>query len=522
MTTSASGAVYHDPYKVEITANPYPVFKRLRDEAPLYYNEEYDFYAVSRFDDIERGLKDRETFSSARGAIVEVIKANPDFPPGLLIFSDPPSHTVYRQLLQRMFTPKRLTALEATVREVSAQCLDPFVGSDGFDFIAHLGSQMPMRIIGALLGIPEQDYAAVRDSVDARMRTEAGKAMDVEFDTIGQGFEEYIDWRIQHPSDDAMTELLSNEIKDEHGVTRRLTRDEALTLVNVLAGAGNETTNRLIGWTGKVLSEHPDQRRQIAANPGLIPQAIEEILRFEPPAPHMARYVTRDIELYGQKVPAGSAMMFLTGSGNRDDRRFGNGDVFDIHREKRGHLTFGQGIHVCVGAVLARLEGRIALEEVLKRFPDWEVDMSRAVLSPTSSVRGWETLPAYFNGKKSAKPAPVRSEEPAAAPAPVTAPAETTIDGTWTVTIKGPTGPMATTLELSLANGTLSGVQSGQGMSSPILDAKFAGGKISWINQITKPMKLKVEFSGAVEGNTMTGKAKAGFMGSFPFTATKA
>jgi len=515
----SNDAVYYDPYKVEITANPYPVFRRLRDEAPLYYNEEFDFYAVSRFDDVERGLKDRETFSSARGAILEVIKANPDFPPGLLIFSDPPSHTQYRVLLQRMFTPKRMIALESRVRELCVQCLDPLVGSDGFDFIANLGAQMPMRMIGALLGIPEQDYVAVRESVDNRMRTDAGKPMAVEFATIGQGFEEYIDWRVKNPSDDVMTELMTTEFTDEHGVKRRLTRDEVLTLVNVLAGAGNETTNRLIGWTGKVLAEHPDQRRQLVENPALIPQAIEEILRFEPPAPHMSRYVTRDIELHGRKVPEGSVMMFLTGSANRDDRRFVNGDAFDIHREARPHLTFGGGIHTCVGAVLARLEGRIALEEVLKRFPEWDVDLENASLSPTSSVRGWETLPAYFGKKRpaaAAKPA-------AAAPAPAAAgAAPASVDGTWKITLKGPTGAIDTVLVLESRNGALDGTQSGQGMTSPILEARYEGGEISWINQVTKPMKLKVQFKGTVQGDTISGKAKAGFMGSFPFTGVRA
>jgi len=512
----SGSAVYYDPYKPEITANPYPVFKRLRDEAPLYYNEEFDFYAVSRYEDVERGLKDQATFSSARGAILEVIKANPDFPPGLLIFSDPPSHTQYRTLLQRMFTPKRMTALENRVREISAQCLDPFVGKDGFDFIADFGAQMPMRIIGALLGIPEQDYATVRESVDARMRTDSGKPMTVEFGNIGEGFEPYVDWRLKNPSDDVITELMTTDFVDEQGVKRRLTRDEVLTLVNVLAGAGNETTNRLIGWSGKVLAEHPDQRRQLVENPALIPQAIEEILRFEPPAPHMSRYVTRDIELHGRKVPEGSVMMFLTGSANRDDRRFGNGDVFDIHRERRSHLTFGGGIHTCVGAVLARLEGRIALEEILKRFPTWEVDLDNASLSPTSSVRGWETLPAYFSRK------PTAAAKPAAQPAPAaTGGAPASVHGTWKITLKGPTGAIDTVLELQHEGGALSGTQSGQGMTSPILDASYADGKIRWINQVTKPMKLKVEFSGTVDGNTITGKAKAGFMGSFPFTGVR-
>ena len=517
MSVAESSPVYYDPYQVEITANPYPVFRRLREEAPLYYNEEHDFYALSRFADVEKGLADKETFISGRGAILEIIKAHAEFPPGVLIFEDPPIHTAHRGLLARLFTPKRMVGLESKIRDYCVECLDPFVGSNGFDFIADLGAQMPMRVIGTLLGIPEADHAAVRERVDAAMRTEAGKPMDkTSSETAGLGFEEYIDWRLKNPSDDVMTELLNTEFRDETGAMRRATRDEVLTLVNVLAGAGNETTNRLIGWTGKVLAEHPEQRRQIVANPALIPQAIEEILRFEPPAPHVARYVNRDVELHGRSVPAGSVMMFLTGSANRDDRRFAHGDAFDIHRQARPHLSFGYGIHACVGAVLARLEGRIALEEVLRRFPEWHVDLDKATLSPTSTVRGWETMPAYLKGAaRSAAPSPAKAETvPAAAPA--------SVDGKWTITIKGPTGAESTVLELATANGQLSGTQTGQGMSSPILEARFEDGKLFWINQITKPMKMKLQFSGVVEGGQVSGKVKAGFMGSFPFTGVKA
>jgi cytochrome P450 len=218
--------------------------------------------------------------------------------------------------------------------------------------------------------------------------------MEVSEDFVtGEMFADYIDWRAEHPSDDLMTELLQAEFEDETGTARTLSRSEILTYVSVIAGAGNETTTRLIGWTGKVLADHPDQRRELVDDPTLIPDAIEELLRFEPPAPHVARYVARDVELHGQTVPEGSIMVFLIGSANRDDRRFADGDRFDIHREISQQLTFGYGIHFCLGAALARLQGRIALEEVLSRFPEWTVDLHAARLSPTSTVRGWETLP---------------------------------------------------------------------------------------------------------------------------------
>jgi cytochrome P450 len=399
VTTSAPSDVYYDPYDVELNADPYPMFKRLRDERPLYYNETHDFYALSRFADVNAALIDKDTFSSARGAIIELIKANIEIPPGVLIFEDPPVHTMHRKLLSRMFTPRKISALEEKVREFCRRSLDPLVGTGRIDFIADLGAQMPMRTIGMLLGIPEEEQEAVRDFANDQMRTEEGKPMQVSAESLASGelFEKYVDWRAANPSDDIISELLNVEFEDETGTLRHLTRAEVLTYINVVSGAGNETTTRLIGWAGKVLSEHPDQRRELVENPSLIPAAIEELLRYEPPAPHVARYVTRDIEFHGTTVPEGSAMMMLIGAANRDHRQFApDGDVFDIHRESKPHLAFSVGTHFCMGSALARLEGRIALEEILKRFPEWEADASDAKLSPTSTVRGWESMPAYF------------------------------------------------------------------------------------------------------------------------------
>lgn len=398
MKQNGTSELSYDPYNVDINADPYPVFRRLREEAPLYYNAPHDFYALSRFDDVERGLVDRETFISGRGAILELIKANIQFPPGVLIFEDPPLHTIHRSLLSRVFTPRKVAALEPKIREFCARSLDPLVGTERFDFVADLGAQMPMRTIGMLLGIPEQDQESVRDSVDATLRTEAGKPMRYSQKGLsGEMFGDYIDWRAEHPSDDLMTELLQAEFEDETGTTRRLTRTEILTYVNVLAGAGNETTGRLIGWAGKLLADHPRYRRELVADHSLIPSAIEEILRYEPPAPYVGRYVARDTALHGRKVPEGSVMLFLIGSANRDDRRFADGDRFDIHRKIVQHLTFGHGNHFCLGAALARLEGRVALEEVLKRFREWEVDWSGAKLSSTSTVRGFDSLPVFIS-----------------------------------------------------------------------------------------------------------------------------
>lgn len=398
MTTSAASDVYYDPYDVELNADPFPMFKRLRDQLPLYYNEKHDFYAISRWADVNAALIDHATYSSAKGAIIELIKADIEIPPGVVIFEDPPIHDIHRGLLSRMFTPRKIQALEAQIRQYCVDSLDPHVGTGKLDFIADIGAQMPMRTIGLLLGIPEQDQEAIRDFANEQMRTEEGKPMKAASEGMDTGdiFSAYIDWRVENPSDDIMTELLNVEFEDQTGEWRKLSRAELLTYVNVVSGAGNETTTRLIGWAGRVLADHPDQRRRLVENPKLIPKAVEELLRFQPPAPHVARYVTRDVELHGQTVPAGSAMMMLIGAANRDERQFPpDGDVFDIDRDTRGHLSFSVGTHFCLGSALARLEGRIALEEILKRFPEWEVDSGAARLSPTSTVRGWETLPTF-------------------------------------------------------------------------------------------------------------------------------
>ena len=393
-TSSGASEVYYDPYDFEIDTDPYPVWRRLRDEAPLYYNERYDFFALSRYDDVSRCLVDWQSYRSGRGTLLEIIKANIEIPPGSLLFEDPPLHDVHRNVLRRVFTPRRMNEIEPQVRDFCARSLDPLVGTGGFDFIADLGAQMPMRTIGYLLGIPEADQVALREHIDEGLRLEEGAPPAV---TEGFGhsemFADYIDWRADHPSDDLMTDLLVAEFEDETGATRRLTREEILTYVSMIASAGNETATRLIGFTGKVLAEHPEQRRQIAADRTLVPRAIEELLRFEAPSPVQARYVARDVEHHGRTVPEGSAILLLNGSANRDQRRYPDGDSFDIHREAGQHLSFGYGLHFCLGAALARLEGRVALDEVLTRWPEWEVDWDNARQARTSTVRGWETLP---------------------------------------------------------------------------------------------------------------------------------
>ena len=397
MTITSDNEIYYDPFNIEIDIDPHPLWKRMRDDAPLYHNEKYTFYALTRFDDVEKGLVDWDNFRSGKGSTLEMILSGMEMPPGSILMEDPPAHDIHRSLMSRVFTPKAMLAIEPKVREFCNRTLDPLMSEGRFDFITDLGAVMPMLTIGMLLGIPEEDQVAIRDQIDQSLRIdESGEAAVPDAGVIFQGIEvfgDYIDHRTKHPSDDLMTKLIQAEFEDQHGVTRTLTRDETLMYIMLLAGAGNETTTRLIGWTGKLLSEHPDQRRELAADRSLVPNAIEEILRYEAPSPVQARTVTRDVDYYGQTVPEGSIMVLLNGSGNRDDRHFPDGDRFDIHRNIDHHLSFGYGLHFCLGAALARLEGRVALDEVLRRWSDWDVDWDNAKQAHTPNVRGWERLP---------------------------------------------------------------------------------------------------------------------------------
>jgi cytochrome P450 len=394
VTGASAAEVYYDPYDFAIDDDPYPVWKRLRDEAPLYFNEKYGFYAISRYEDVARELHNWATYRSGRGTTMDIILAGIELPPGIILFEDPPIHDLHRRLLSRVFTPRRMEAIEPLTREYCVRALDPLVGSGRFDFIADIGAQIPMRTIGYLLGIPEQSQAMIRDTSNNAITLTEGEFSGARADLFEDShrlFAEYIDWRADHPSDDLMTQLINAELEDD-GTSRPLTRTEVLMYTSMVAGAGNETTTRLIGFAGQLLADNPDQRRELCRDSSLIPRAIEEVLRYEAPSPVQARYVGHDVECQGQTIPEGSIMLLLNGSANRDERHFPDADRFDIRRNQ-AHLSFGQGLHFCLGSALARMQARVVLEEVLRRWPDWDVDYDNAEKAHTASVRGWAKLP---------------------------------------------------------------------------------------------------------------------------------
>jgi cytochrome P450 len=385
----------YDPWDAAIDADPHPVWTRLRDEAPLYYNEEHDFYALSRFADVYAASLDWQTYSSARGTVLETIKTGPptdaheNLAADLMIFMDPPRHEEFRRLVSRAFTPRRVAALEDRARALCAQFLDPLRGRPRFDFVEEFAAKIPSMLIGALLGVPEADQDQLRIWGDTMMRFEP-EGISAEKAQAYRSIDAYmgamIHDRRERPRDDMISDLLGAEITREDGSTRRLETSEVLAFFSLLQLAGSETTARLLGWAAVLLARHPDERAKLLADRRLVPNAVEELLRYEAPSPIQSRYVTRAAEWHGSTVPADSKIALLTGSAGRDEREYPDADRFDVSRAFDRHVSFGYGIHFCLGASLARLEGKIALEETLDRFPGWDVVDVEMVY--TSTVRG--------------------------------------------------------------------------------------------------------------------------------------
>ena len=391
--------LYYDPYDAEIDADPHPVWRRMRDEAPLYRNDRHDFWALSRFDDVLEASIDVATYSSSRGTVLDMM--GKELPLKPMINTDPPEHDRLRALASRAFSPRRISELEPAIREIVRGYLEPHEGGTGFDFVAEFGAKVPMMVISAMLGVPQEDREQIREWTDAMLHREPGETDPME--RVGpilmkkvDYFRRYVAERRKRPQDDMMTDLIQAEVEDESGDKRSLSDMELIAFIMLLSGAGNETVARLLGFAGAVLSSHPEEREKLVADPQRIPNAIEELLRYEAPSPVQGRTVMKDVEWHGQRVPEGSVILLLTGSAGRDERQYADPDRFDVEREIGRHLTFGYGTHFCLGASLARLEGRVALEEVLARFPRWEVDWNEAQRVTTSTVRGFAKLPIHL------------------------------------------------------------------------------------------------------------------------------
>jgi cytochrome P450 len=363
----------YNPYSPEVQADPYPLYKRLRDEAPVYHNEKLRFWALSRFEDVWSATLDWRTFSSSHGPLIE------EFEEGSLsiISMDPPVHTLMRNLISKGFTPRRIGALEPAVRQIAVDYLDQLVGSGGFDVCADFASKFPLDVISELVGVPREDRDAVRrwfdltpnrDPVSGEITPEAKQAIG----EIFAYFAGLIGKKRAQPEDDLLSLLVSLEI-EEGGRKRKLADQELIDLLFLVGGAGNETTTRLIANGMWLLDRHPDQRAMLLREPSLIPGAIEEMLRYLAPSQYQGRFTLRPASYHGQLIPENQRVILITGSAGRDEREFDDPDRFDILRRPERSLYFGLGHHVCLGKSLARQEARIAFEELLRRFPDYRV-----------------------------------------------------------------------------------------------------------------------------------------------------
>jgi len=398
--------LYYDPFDYEIDANVHAIWRRLRDEVPIYRNEKYDFWALSRYDDVLEAILDTERFSSVHGTTLDTMSPDP-FPISMLIFMDPPVHTWHRKVVNRAFTPRKIAGLEARVVTICQNLLDQLEGRSEFDFVKEYAGIIPPTMIMTLVGFPEDMVEEWRKGIDNMLTVMSDGTLDEQRSTtmgamdsleasagglLLQVLPELMEERRKDPKEDLLSVLVHAEV-DEGGRLRRLTDEEIFGFVMLLAAAGSETVARLLGWVATLLDRHPDQRAELVGTPTLIPNAIEECLRYEAPSPVQGRWVMKDVEVHGQIVPAESKILLINGSANRDNRHFPDGDRFDIHRNIDRHLSFGYGTHFCVGAALARLEGHVALRELLQRFPTWEVDYGRAEMIHTASVRGYSKLP---------------------------------------------------------------------------------------------------------------------------------
>ena len=389
--------LYWDPFDVGIDSEPYAIWARLRNEAPAYHNTELGFYALSRFADVEPAHRDVKTFLSGHGTVLEIMSSE-RLSTKQLMFLDPPDHTRLRALVSRAFTPRRVAALEDRIRELCVELLEPLADRSRFDFIREFAARLPSQVISSLLGVPVADRDMLRGHIETMFHIEPGVGMinDVSFSAqlaINAYICDQLDECREHPRDDMLTDLVQAQVAEDDGTTRHLTRSEAADFGSLLISAGTETVSKVLGSAAVLLADHPDQRADLVADPGLIPNTIEELLRYEAPSPVTGRWTSRDLEYHGVPIPRGSKVLLLAGSANRDERHYPDGDRFDVRRSFDVHLSFGHGAHFCIGAALARMEVRIALEEMFARFPDWEVDTAAVVRLHTSTVRGYSELP---------------------------------------------------------------------------------------------------------------------------------
>jgi cytochrome P450 len=391
-----AGGPEFDPFSDVFFNDPYPTYKRLRDEAPVYYNDTYGFYALTRHEDVAEAYKNHEVFSSSRGVDLSMIKGSDPIPP-LIIMMDPPDHNRMRVLVSRVFTPRAVGALEPMVSEVVNDFLDR-ADSKHFDVVHDFSALFPVEIITRMLGVPEEHRQNIRIWLDKSLHrepgeigiSEAGMAAAIESGIVYYNL--ILEKRV-NPGDDMISRLIAAEIPQADGTTTSLDDVEIAGFASLLGGAGAETVTKLIGNAAVLFADNPGEWQKVLDDPSRIPAAVEEILRYHPPAQYVGRYTLKDITLHGVTIPAGSAVLLMNGSASRDERAYDDPDRFDIDREQGQNIGFGYGVHSCLGAALARMESRIAIEQMRLRMPRYEIDREGLRRVNMTNVAGYSHVP---------------------------------------------------------------------------------------------------------------------------------
>ena len=387
----------YDPYSRQMQEDPFPAYAHFREEEPCSYNPKMDFYALFRFEDVWQATLDWKTYSSRLGPSLEVRSEPPPERVPSIIGMDPPRQVKIRNLLSKGFTPRRIEALEPEVRRIAARYLDAFVEAGGGDIQAAFSSKLPMDVISLLVGIPEEFRDGYRRAVERVLMRDPETGMPLPPEPDGLDTHamllDLLKQRRREPREDLLTVAAQSEFKDVDGVRRRLTDLEVVAFIGLLATAGSETTVKLLGNCLVYLWRNPEQRKRLWEDPSLIDGAIEEVLRYDPPSQFQGRVAQRDIEIHGVTIPAGARVALVTGAACRDPREYTDPDRLDIDRRPNRELHFGYGAHVCIGKSLARQEARVALEEIAKRFPDYEVVEEGLTRTYQAHVRGFATVP---------------------------------------------------------------------------------------------------------------------------------
>jgi cytochrome P450 len=398
--TVTTAPVEFDPFSEEYFNVPYELYGRLRDEAPVYYSEQYGFYALSRFADVLAAHRDWEGFSSAHGVELFTFSKDPEEIASYqsIIMMDPPEHDRFRALVSRVFTPRAVSALEPMIREVICGFLDPLNDAHEFDAVADFAAPFPVEIISRMLGVPEGDRQQIRHRIDAGLHREPGQMMpspENEQATLENGiyFHELAVEKRKNPGDDMLSRLTQVTVDRGDGTQTGLDDTEIAGFASLLGGAGAETVTKLVGNAAVLFWQHPDQWQSVIEDHEKIPPAVEEILRYWPPSQYQGRFCVEERKFEGGTIPAGFPVFLITGAATRDPRAFERADEFDIERQPGISIGFGHGVHSCLGAALARMESRIAVEELATRWRRLEVDEAGLRRVHMANVAGYSNVP---------------------------------------------------------------------------------------------------------------------------------